>query len=56
MVEVPTSGLTEALASLDLALRDGGASLSTIGRGLEEDTWCFLAAAAPGRHAAGLVP
>jgi hypothetical protein len=56
VVEVPTSGLTEALASLDLALRDGGASLSTMGRGLAEDTWYFLAAAAAGRHAAGLVP
>jgi hypothetical protein len=56
VVEVPTSGLTEALASLDLALRNGGASLSTMGRGLSEDTRYFLAAAAAGRHAAGLVP
>jgi hypothetical protein len=55
VVEVPTSGMTEALASLGLALRDGGASLSTTGRGLA-DTWYFLAAAAAGRHAAGLVP
>jgi hypothetical protein len=55
VVEVPTSELTEALASLGLALRDGGASLSTTGRGLA-DTWYFLAAAAAGRHAAGLVP
>ncbi|HEV2891160.1 MAG TPA: DUF3866 family protein [Frankiaceae bacterium] len=35
-------------------LRDSGLPLSTMGRGLEEDTAYFLAAAAAGWHAAGL--
>jgi len=37
-------------------LRRSGFPLSTMGRGLDEDPWYFVAAAAAGRHAAGLVP
>ena len=55
VVDVPVDGLAEALAGVDAALRTGGASLSTMGRGVEQDRWYFLAAAAAGRHAASLV-
>lgn len=37
------------------ALRDSPVRLSTMGRGLDEDTAYFLAAAAAGRHAGGLL-
>ena len=37
------------------ALVDSPVRLSTMGRGLEEDRWYFLAAAAAGRHAAALL-
>ena len=37
-------------------LRRSGFPLSTMGRGLDEDPWYFVAAAAAGWHAAGLVP
>ena len=55
VVPVPTDGLSSALAAVDADLRLGGASLSTMGRGLDVDTWYFLAAAAAGRHAASLL-
>lgn len=42
-------------AGLDTALRASPVSLSTMGRGLDEDHSYFLAAAAAGRHAAALV-
>lgn len=45
---VPVDGLLEALASSPVRL-------STMGRGLEDDAASFLAAAAAGRYAAGLV-
>jgi hypothetical protein len=44
-----------AVAGLDEALRDTPVRLSTMGRGLDEDHANFLAAAAAGRHAAGLL-
>lgn len=47
IVTVDTDGL-------DAALRESVAPLSTMGRGLDEDYAYFLAAAAAGRHAAGL--
>ncbi|MGA8113431.1 MAG: DUF3866 family protein [Actinocatenispora sp.] len=47
IVTVATDGLLDALA-------DVPAALSTMGRGLAEDTAYFLAAAAAGRHAADL--
>ena len=48
LVRVPTDGLLEAL-------RNSGFELSTMGRGLDEDPAYFLAAAAAGRFAAGLL-
>lgn len=48
VVHVPVDGLREALAA-------SGFTLSTMGRGLTEDTAYFLAAAAAGRHAGGLI-
>jgi hypothetical protein len=48
VVTVPTQGLDEAL-------RASPVRLSTMGRGLDEDYAYFLAAAAAGRHAAGLL-
>lgn len=48
VVEVATEGLDGALRALPVGL-------STMGRGLDEDHAYFLAAAAAGRHAAGLV-
>jgi hypothetical protein len=49
LVRVSTEGLDEAL-------RASPAPLSTMGRGLDEDHAYFLACAAAGRHAAGLLP
>jgi hypothetical protein len=43
-----------ALDGLDAALRTSPVRLSSMGRGLDEDTPGFLAAAAAGRHAAAL--
>ncbi|MCM0674259.1 DUF3866 family protein [Micromonospora phytophila] len=48
LVRVPTDGL-------DTALRASAVPLSTMGRGLDADHAYFLAAAAAGRHAAGLM-
>lgn len=48
LAEVATEGLEEAL-------RASPVGLSTMGRGLEEDPACFVAAAAAGRHAASLL-
>jgi hypothetical protein len=48
VVHVPSDGLLEALRNLPVRL-------STMGRGLEQDTAYFLAAAAAGRHAAALL-
>jgi hypothetical protein len=48
LVTVPVDGLEEALRACPVAL-------STMGRGLDEDLAYFLAAAAGGRHAAGLL-
>jgi hypothetical protein len=48
LVQVSVDGLSEALAASPVAL-------STMGRGLAADPAYFLAAAAAGRHAAGLV-
>jgi hypothetical protein len=47
VVSVPADGLLAALRSC-------GFALSTMGRGLDEDTAYFVAAAAAGRYAAGL--
>ncbi|ABS03364.1 DUF3866 family protein [Kineococcus radiotolerans] len=47
-VEVPAAGLDEALATSPVRL-------STMGRGLDADRAGFVAAAAAGRHAAGLL-
>ena len=47
LVRVSVDGLREVLAACQVPL-------STMGRGLEEDLAYFLAAAAAGRHAAGL--
>jgi hypothetical protein len=49
LVRVPADGL-------EPALRDCPVPLSTMGRGLDDDLAYFVAAAAAGRHAAGLVP
>jgi hypothetical protein len=49
LVRIPTEGL-------DKALRASPVGLSTMGRGLDADHAYFLAAAAAGRHAAGLLP
>ena len=46
LVEVDDTGLLEALR---------GEALSTMGRGLDDDPVAFVAAAAAGRHAAGLL-
>ena len=48
LVGVPTGGLLAALAGCPVPL-------TTMGRGLDEDRAYFLAAAAAGRHAAGLL-
>ena len=48
LVSVATGGLADALAASPVPL-------STMGRGLDEDRAYFLAAAAAGRHAAGLL-
>ena len=48
LVTVPMDGLSEAL-------RECPVGLSTMGRGLDEDLAYFLAAAAAGRVAAGLL-
>ena len=48
-VEVDDTGLIEVLRAF-------GVPLSTMGRGLDEDPVAFVAAAAAGRHAAGLLP
>jgi len=48
IVTVPTDGLVAAMLALPV-------QLSTMGRSLEEDESYFLAAAAAGRHAAGLI-
>jgi hypothetical protein len=47
LVEVPGAGLREALAHSPVGLR-------TMGRGMDQDPWPFLFAAAAGRHAARL--
>lgn len=52
LVPVPTAGLMEALRA---AQETTGMRMSTMGRGLEEDAAAFLAAAAAGRHARGLL-
>lgn len=48
VVHVPSDGLLEALRGLPVRL-------STMGRGLDQDTAYFLAAAVAGRHAASLL-
>ncbi|BCB91414.1 hypothetical protein Psuf_087270 [Phytohabitans suffuscus] len=48
VVDVPVDGL-------EAALKQTPVTLSTMGRGLAADRWYFLAAAAAGRHAAGLL-
>ena len=48
LVHVPVDGLEEALKASPVRL-------STMGRGLDEDRACFLAAAAAGRHTAALL-
>jgi Protein of unknown function (DUF3866) len=48
VVDVSTDGLDEALAASPVAL-------STMGRGVSDDRAAFIAAAAGGRHAAGLL-
>ncbi|HEY1345668.1 MAG TPA: DUF3866 family protein, partial [Streptosporangiaceae bacterium] len=48
LVHIPADGL-------ETALRDCPVPLSTMGRGLDDDLAYFLAAAAAGRHAAGLL-
>jgi hypothetical protein len=47
LVRVPVDGLDEAL-------RAAPVPLSTMGRGLDEDRWYFIAMAVAGRHAAAL--
>jgi hypothetical protein len=47
IVEVDSAGLYDALLALPV-------TLSSMGRGLDEDRWYFLACAAAGRHAARL--
>jgi hypothetical protein len=49
VVRVDSDGLLEVL-------RRSGFPLETMGRGLAEDEWYFVAAAAAGRYAAGLLP
>nr|WP_211239655.1 DUF3866 family protein [Jiangella gansuensis] len=48
VITVPVDGLADALAQVPVRL-------STMGRGLDEDAAYFLAAAAAGRHAGGLL-
>ncbi len=48
LVEVDDAGLLDALRALPV-------TLSTMGRGLDDDPLAFLAAAAAGRHAAALL-
>ena len=48
IVTVDTEGLDEAL-------RGSAVRLSTMGRGLDEDYWYFVAAAAAGRHASSML-
>jgi len=48
LVEVPTDGLLELLRAAEV---ETGVRLSTMRRGLDEDTAAFIAAAAAGRHA-----
>jgi hypothetical protein len=48
LVEIETDGLIDAL-------RESPVRLSTMGRGLDEDTAAFVSAAAAGRHAARLL-
>jgi hypothetical protein len=52
VVEVALDGLREALAAVEGGT---GVRLSTMGRGLDDDTAAFLASAAAGRHAATLL-
>ncbi|SNR82397.1 DUF3866 family protein [Actinomadura mexicana] len=52
LVPVPVDGLHEALRAAE---KDWGVRLSTMGRRLDEDLPYFLAAAAAGRHTAGLL-
>ncbi|WP_172120052.1 DUF3866 family protein [Actinomyces faecalis] len=52
LVTVPADGLLPALGEVEAAT---GVRLSTMGRGLEEDTAAFVTAAAAGRYAADLV-
>ncbi len=47
--------VTVEVEGLAAALRDSPAPLSTMGRGLDDDPWYFLAQAAAGRHAARLL-
>jgi hypothetical protein len=47
--------VTVATAGLDDALRKSPVTHSTMGRGLDDDYVYFLAAAAAGRHAAGMI-
>lgn len=49
LVRVPTTGLRDALEAAPVRL-------TTMGRGLEEDPWAFVAGAAAGRHAARALP
>ena len=51
-VEVGVDGLLEALEASE---RETGVRMSTMGRGLREAAAAFIAAAAAGRHAAGLL-
>lgn len=51
-VEIDDAGLVEVLAGFE---RSSGVRLSTMGRGLAEDPVAFVAAAAAGVHAAGLL-
>ncbi len=48
LVRVEVTGLMDALAATPVRL-------ASMGRSLDEDPACFLASAAAGRHAAGLL-
>ena len=50
-VDADVEGLREVLAGAERAI---GVRLSTMGRGLEDDEAAFVAAAAAGRHVAGV--
>ena len=52
LVEVPTDGLLELLRAAEV---ETGVRLSTMRRGLDEDTAAFITAAAAGRHARRLL-